>query len=158
MLCKLLQCLVNFSFRMKQLQILVVLIASGSVICQTLYPQKLPNNTRPIHYDLSLRTNVHNGDVAYSGNVKIEIEILEETEEITFHMIDGYSDELQFDFPTLYNMNNEEIPTWFVVIYPYKEMFELTTQEPLQPGDHVLIDIDFSGRLYQWIISHFLCE
>jgi aminopeptidase N len=46
---------------------------------------RLPNNTKPIRYDVSLTTNVHRGDPDFTGNVRIRIQALEESNEITLH-------------------------------------------------------------------------
>lgn len=46
---------------------------------------RLPNNTIPIRYDISLTTDVHSGDTAFSGVVRIRIEAVENTNQITLH-------------------------------------------------------------------------
>lgn len=46
---------------------------------------RLPNDTIPIHYDISLTTNIHTGNRAFSGEVKIEFTALEETDVLTLH-------------------------------------------------------------------------
>lgn len=46
---------------------------------------RLPNNTKPIRYDISLSTDVHRGDTAFSGTVKIQIQAIENTNNITLH-------------------------------------------------------------------------
>lgn len=46
---------------------------------------RLPNNTRPIRYDISLTTDVHRGETAFTGNVKITIEAVTSASEITIH-------------------------------------------------------------------------
>ena len=46
---------------------------------------RLPNNTRPIHYDIWLKTDIDQGELGFSGRVSIHIEALENTNEITLH-------------------------------------------------------------------------
>lgn len=46
---------------------------------------RLPNITKPIRYDISLTTDVHRGETAFSGTVRITIEAVESTNEITVH-------------------------------------------------------------------------
>lgn len=48
---------------------------------------RLPNNTKPIHYDIHLTTNIHNGQTEqpFTGIVKIHIQVVEPSTEITLH-------------------------------------------------------------------------
>lgn len=46
---------------------------------------RLPNNTIPIRYHLSVMTDVHRGETAFCGTVKIRIQAVETTSEITLH-------------------------------------------------------------------------
>lgn len=48
-------------------------------------PLRLPKTSAPINYDIELTTNVHAGQTAFTGFVKIEIEIVENTDSITLH-------------------------------------------------------------------------
>lgn len=46
---------------------------------------RLPNQTKPIHYDIWLSTAVHQGNFAFEGRVTILIDTFENTSEITLH-------------------------------------------------------------------------
>ncbi|XP_036342048.1 LOW QUALITY PROTEIN: aminopeptidase N-like [Rhagoletis pomonella] len=46
---------------------------------------RLPNNTEPIHYDIELTTNVHNGTRNFTGKVQILITATEDTRTIVVH-------------------------------------------------------------------------
>lgn len=46
---------------------------------------RLPNNTRPISYDIFLSTDVHIGKPEFTGTVKINIAVLESSNTITLH-------------------------------------------------------------------------
>ncbi|XP_037949814.1 aminopeptidase N-like isoform X1 [Teleopsis dalmanni] len=46
---------------------------------------RLPNSTFPLHYDLHINTSIHLEDFVYIGNVTIDIEIRESTNEIVMH-------------------------------------------------------------------------
>lgn len=48
---------------------------------------RLPNDTKPLHYDISLTTNVHTGALAFSGLTKIFITAKEPTNVITLHAL-----------------------------------------------------------------------
>nr|XP_014098397.2 aminopeptidase N-like [Bactrocera oleae] len=46
---------------------------------------RLPNNTEPIHYDIDLTTNVHNGTRNFTGKVQILLTVTEDTRTIVVH-------------------------------------------------------------------------
>jgi aminopeptidase N len=46
---------------------------------------RLPNNTVPIHYDISLLTDIHVGNFDFFGTVTIDLRVVEQTETITVH-------------------------------------------------------------------------
>lgn len=46
---------------------------------------RLPNNTKPTAYNISIKTNVADRDFDFHGQVRIKIKILEATEQITLH-------------------------------------------------------------------------
>lgn len=46
---------------------------------------RLPNSTYPLHYYWHVTTLVHKGDLDFKGNVTIDIEIKENTDEIVLH-------------------------------------------------------------------------
>jgi aminopeptidase N len=46
---------------------------------------RLPNNTRPINYNIWLTTDVHRGEFEFDGRVTILFEVLENSTEITLH-------------------------------------------------------------------------
>ncbi|XP_075168368.1 aminopeptidase N [Haematobia irritans] len=48
-------------------------------------PIRLPNTTFPLAYHLHIVTNIHQGDLQFKGNVTIDIEIHETTDEIVLH-------------------------------------------------------------------------
>lgn len=46
---------------------------------------RLPNDTKPIHYDIWLSTDVHRGNFTFEGRVSILIEAIENASAITLH-------------------------------------------------------------------------
>ncbi|XP_054725821.1 aminopeptidase N-like [Anastrepha obliqua] len=46
---------------------------------------RLPNATEPLHYDVELTTNVHNGTKRFTGTVKILLEVIDNTNTIVLH-------------------------------------------------------------------------
>lgn len=47
---------------------------------------RLPNETIPLHYDVHILTKVHEKNETFEGTVKIEIQVLDKTENITLHV------------------------------------------------------------------------
>ncbi|XP_053945402.1 aminopeptidase N-like [Anastrepha ludens] len=46
---------------------------------------RLPNTTEPLHYDVEVTTNVHNGTKRFTGTVKILLEVIDNTNTIVLH-------------------------------------------------------------------------
>ena len=46
---------------------------------------RLPNNSLPLHYDMHIETDIHEGSDKFKGKVKINVKILETTDVITMH-------------------------------------------------------------------------
>ena len=107
---------------------------------------RLPKDVIPVHYDLSLTTNVHeNGNRAITGFVKILVKVLTQTNSITLHnrgltinyvnvlTKDGLGS-IQVDFS---HDNTRE----FLAITP------VNPQVVLSAGNEYYIEISFRGNL-----------
>lgn len=46
---------------------------------------RLPNDSRPVHYDLYIETDIHSGSDKFIGLAKIYVQIMESTDVITMH-------------------------------------------------------------------------
>lgn len=46
---------------------------------------RLPNNSRPLHYDLHIETDIHKGNRLFIGLARIYVKIMETTDVITMH-------------------------------------------------------------------------
>lgn len=46
---------------------------------------RLPNNTRPLTYDIWISTDIHRGDFEFDGRVNILIEVVQNTVDIVLH-------------------------------------------------------------------------
>lgn len=102
---------------------------------------RLPNNTRPETYNLSVRTNVHKDDFDYDGNISINILIVNATREIILH-----SKNLFISSIRLSNATDTVETTWdtdettdFLII--------TTKGAELLPGSRYRLDIEFEGVL-----------
>lgn len=49
------------------------------------FSYRLPNHTFPVHYDVHLRTSIHEADFTVTGNVNILVNVIEETDSIVIH-------------------------------------------------------------------------
>lgn len=103
---------------------------------------RLPKSSVPMHYDLELTTNVHDGSRSISGIVRINIEIRENTDFITLHNHGLTMDEVkliassQAELAIAYTLDEEKE---FLII-------ESLTQ-PLQVGQLFTLEISYRGLL-----------
>lgn len=103
---------------------------------------RLPRNSAPIHYDIALTTNVHTSARAFTGNVRIEIEILETSFSITLHNRGLQIDEVKL---TSFGGADVEIVTR---LDAEKEFLIIESQSAaLQYDEHYFIDISYRGQL-----------
>lgn len=108
-------------------------------------PSRLPKNSRPIHYDIALTTNVHNnGDKAFNGVVIIDIEITENTDRITLH-----NNGLTAISTRLYDngVESDDIPHETSSDASRSFFFIDTPGRTLQAGELLTIEITYSGQL-----------
>jgi aminopeptidase N len=71
-------------------QFTILLTIIGTVILVPIEKEelsyRLPNDTIPIRYEIYISTEIHNGeDFGFDGSVKIQLKVVEETEQITIH-------------------------------------------------------------------------
>lgn len=106
---------------------------------------RLPNNTVPIRYDISLRTEIHAGVFGFTGSVYIRFKTVEPTTTITIHsrqqtiskvnLLNGLGQLLQenvlFDLTSKSNVE-------FLIITPIT---------PLLPNQELSLYIEYSGTL-----------
>lgn len=103
---------------------------------------RLPNKTIPTHYDLYLDTNVHLGELGYSGNVKIRIEVLESTTEIVLHSTRSVIEKLE-----LRNSNQLAVSLKGYDFVADKQFLVIDTMEIMPAGSTYVLDIDFTNSL-----------
>lgn len=105
---------------------------------------RLPTSSVPIRYDLTLTTNVHlaNGQRAFSGNVKIEIEIKENSNLITLH-----NRGLSIQSVKLTDDDGEEVEITFTPEAEKDFLHIQSPDHPLQAVEHYTIEIAFTGQL-----------
>lgn len=105
-------------------------------------PLRLPKSSIPISYDLSLTTNVHTGDRAFSGNVKIEIEVMQDTNVITLH-----NSGLTIESLKLFSSNGDEVETSFDEEKDKNFVHLRTSSRTLMVGEIFTVEGTFAGLL-----------
>ena len=104
---------------------------------------RLPNNSRPIRYDLWLKTDVDKNNFDFSGRVKIHIKILEPTQQITLH-----ARQLTIDNVDLLNTDNTLRQA--NLVHNYDEVLEfliISLPSQLTVDDELILDITYQGIL-----------
>ena len=106
---------------------------------------RLPNNTTPIHYSLALRTNVHRGNLSYTGTVRIHIKVLEPSSTITLHA----GSLIRILNVSLYNTNRSSIQSSvpFERIGPVYDFLIIKAASELEVDQVLIADIRFSANL-----------
>lgn len=108
---------------------------------------RLPNNTEPIRYDISLTTDVHRGETAFNGTVRITIQALESTNEITLHYR-----QITIEDITLYTapLVNEPLLIQGNVAFNLVEDLEFLVIQPITPlvaTQQYIVQIVYRGLL-----------
>lgn len=103
---------------------------------------RLPNTTRPIAYDVSIKTRIHAADFSFYGTVKIEIIADESTSSITIHQL-----YLNIERIILLQSNGSNLPIGQYSYDSLRQFLTITTLEPLTNGSRYDLQIDYNGTL-----------
>ena len=102
-------------------------------------PWKLPKSSKPISYDLHLKSDIHTGSLVFSGNVRIKIEILEPTFVLSLH-----NDGLEVIDVKVIDKSGSELRN----SYKMDGYFKITIEDIiLIRGAEYTLDITFKGLL-----------
>lgn len=108
-------------------------------------PSRLPENVIPVHYDLSLRAmfgSLYSGQRNYTGNVKIHIKIISNTNSIVLH-----NRNLNVTSVTLTGLGGGS-PITTSQSYGSYDFFTIDTGSTvLSQGQEYLLDLDFFGNM-----------
>lgn len=104
---------------------------------------RLPNNTRPLNYDVFLKTDIHLGNFDFNGVVTIKIQAIETTNNITLHVRQLTIDQIDLrdSCGTLIESN---------VSYSIVDVVEFLMIEPtvqLVQNEEYIIEISYHGIL-----------
>ncbi|CAG9799845.1 unnamed protein product [Chironomus riparius] len=105
---------------------------------------RLPNNTIPIDYEITLTTNIHRNLSEFSGTVKIHVKLMENSSSITLHSrqleierIDIYQPGMPF--PTITDAIFEEIKSNEFLVVKLPKIYET--------GTEFVLAISYLGKL-----------
>lgn len=104
---------------------------------------RLPNNTWPLHYDIYLQTSIHTGNTIFNGVVRININVLENTNSITLHsrlhIIQGLN---------LFTSNGSDFSTSLTYTYDSDlEFLTILSSTELVAGEELIIQVTYIGIL-----------
>ena len=106
---------------------------------------RLPNDTRPESYLINMNFgDFHQGDLSFTGNVRIVIKVVEETSRIVLHSavniaeisLRKFSGDDQTIIPIVSIVSNEE-----------REFIVITTREVLIEGSVLQLTINYQGTI-----------
>lgn len=104
---------------------------------------RLPNNTRPEAYEVSLKTDIADGNFNFSGEVEIRVNVLEESNFITLHQR-----QLEIVSARLTGEDEEEIP---LADFSYDSVTEFltftTVDRKFAVGEKLFLTIKYTGEL-----------
>lgn len=104
---------------------------------------RLPNNTVPLFYDISLATEIHEGRFVYEGVVRVNISVLEASNTITMHSRGHLIIEI-----ILYNADGSVFDrTPFYTFDSDLEFLTITSQNQLTVGQGLTVEVAFAGVL-----------
>lgn len=104
---------------------------------------RLPNDSRPLRYDLWLKTDVHQNLFDFTGRVKIHITIIESTQRITLH-----ARQLTIDNIDILNRDGSLVQS--NLNHEYDDVLEfLIISLPVEfmENDQIILDISYHGIL-----------
>lgn len=104
---------------------------------------RLPNNTRPVHYDVALVTNIHEDDFEFSGRVIITLKALEDTNNITIH----YRQLTINDYKLIDSETENEINIKDAIYDEITEHFVFDLESPLKNDSQYQLTINYNGTL-----------
>lgn len=101
---------------------------------------RLPKTTKPLWYNIEIRTRVDEGDKKFSGSVEIEIEVLQETNTIVLHSKDLriLSTSLKLVDRDIEVTPNENADNQFL---------NLVASENLVVGERYKVKVEYEGTL-----------
>jgi aminopeptidase N len=108
---------------------------------------RLPNNTRPVHYDLWVKTDVEKQDYAFSGRVKIQIRAAESTDYVTLNYRETVIDQIDLLNTATGEVNTSALVFEFLLPMD-REFVKIFLPFSVSEGTEFTLDIIYHGQLH----------
>lgn len=128
----------------------VVILLFSTVLCSVVSREvyRLPKNVKPLRYFLSMEPHLRDTDIwetfYYNGSVKIELEILEDTRNITLHQHQLRIDNASIELINVSGKENKVVDT---SKDGRTEIYTIHFEELVKTGIYNLTIGNFSGEL-----------
>ncbi|XP_037711087.1 aminopeptidase N [Drosophila subpulchrella] len=117
---------------------------------------RLPTALRPQKYDLRILTIMENvEDLRFNGTVKIQIEALQNTKNITLHSKDLNIDESQITLRQKSGEENTDNCITSTEVNPTHDFYILNTCQELLPGHIYELNLPFSAKLQEQLAGYY---
>lgn len=104
---------------------------------------RLPNNTRPLHYDILISSGIHAGDFNFDGEVTVRIVAIENSSEITLN-----SKWLAIKNIDLFNADDQIIQSNVQFqLHERVEFLEIIPLQQLLANEEYILRINYAGTL-----------
>lgn len=103
---------------------------------------RLPTNTKPQRYDITLITNIDRDEFDFTGIVKINLRVEENSNVITLN-----ARQLTVNTVNLVTENGLTVKLNSVNFNPTTEILSISTQPILNKGSNYVLTIEYSGKL-----------
>jgi aminopeptidase N len=108
---------------------------------------RLPNNTRPVRYDLWVKTDVEKQDYAFSGRVKIQIRAVEGTDYVTLNYRETVIDQIDLLNTATGEVNTSNLDFEFLLPMD-REFVKIFLPFSVSEGSEFTLDIVYHGQLH----------
>lgn len=103
---------------------------------------RLPNNTKPENYDITITTNIDKNNFIFSGTVIIDIRVLEESSSITLH-----ARQLTINLVRLITKTGTAVKLNPFTYDPTTEFITIPTQSRLLKDTNYILTLGYVGVL-----------
>ncbi|KAG5680227.1 hypothetical protein PVAND_009750 [Polypedilum vanderplanki] len=105
---------------------------------------RLPNDSLPLSYDLTIKTEIHRKNLNFVGNVKIHVQIQNRTKKLTLHYHG-----IVIDFVDLLTVNRNEMIARNLTLHklPKFDFLIILLPREFNPNEEFILNISYHGKL-----------